>query len=525
MPGTVADLILEQLAQYGVGYIFGVIGDAIFPLADALSRQGRIRFVATTVETAAAFMASNYAKLTGNLGVCLGTSGPGASNLLNGIGEAYRDGAPLLCLTGQVATGELGTDSNQDLKQNQLFSALTNDSRLCVNPKALIPILTELVNQALSLKTAVHLSIPKDVLAAPADGSPIQPPPLITGLNCSGSVQGDLNKVILNLRDARQPILVIGKTARDLAKELLELADSAGIGIILALDNKGAVPDQHPLVLGGIGEAFLPGCLSEADLALLFGETVLEEKFFPPGTKFIRIQSSIIPGKSQLDTIRGDLGKVISKLKEEFSVRHIRQEWRNKLSEAHYELMMVDRAYQNQKHPIVFFRALSEAVSENAILSLDVGEFIYWFNPGFLAKTQQFLLSTYWRGMGGGIPAGIAACLHQTQRQVITIVGDGGLMMSLAELATVVSHNLPLTIVVLKNNRYGLEEQKMAKEGFTPFGLSVSVPDLPKLAAAFGLSFFQAQTPDAYHEKIRAALANTPALVEVEVEPTKLPNL
>lgn len=174
---------------------------------------------------------------------------------------------------------------------------------------------------------------------------------------------------------------------------------------------------------------------------------------------------------------------------------------------------------------MVFFRALSKAVSENAILTLDVGEFIYWFNPGFLAENQQVLLSPNWRGMGGGIPSGIAACLHQTQRQVITIVGDGGLMMSLTELTTVISNNLPLTIVVFKNNRFGLEEQKMVKEGFTPFGLSVSTPDLSKIAAAFGAHFFQAQTPEVYFEKIRLALANTPSLIEVEVGPTKLPNL
>ncbi|HBF38566.1 MAG TPA: hypothetical protein DDW50_14765 [Firmicutes bacterium] len=524
MTGTVADLILAQLSEYGVKYIFGVIGDAIFPLADALSRQEKIRYIPATIETAASLMASFSAKLFGTLGVCIASAGPGAVNIANGLADAYLDNAPLLCITGQVSSTKLGTDYKQYINQTQFFEAITGKSRLCTHPAAMIPILTGLINHALTFGTSVHLEVPQDILETTIQGTILPKPDIMTNLNGARIHYGQLDTALEWMAGSQSPLIVIGKRACAFGTIIASFAKSFGAAIVVSRECKGTIPDTNPQVIGGIGEAFLPDCFSKSDCIILFGEAIYEERFIPSGVKVIQCRNTTHPGFTNYLEVNGDYDLILRAMREKFPNFLDRHPWRSAMEEAFHQRTTAAENIQDPSHPLVFFKALSQAVADNAIITLDVGEFVYWFDFGFLAKSQQVGISTNWRSMGGGIPAGIAACLQSPDRQVISIVGDGGFLMSMSELVTIERYHLPLTIFVLKNQCYGLEIQKMAKEGFRNFGTDLVLPDLLKLAESFQLKGYR-MTNLSDAENLKSILQHPPALVEVNVNHAPLANL
>ncbi len=524
MNRTVADLILAQLSEYGVKIIFGVIGDAIFPLADALSRQEQIRYIPATIETAASFMASFAAKLSGTLGVCIASAGPGAVNMANGVGDAYLDNVPLLCITGQVSSNKLGTDYKQYINQTAFFEAITGKSRLCTHPGAVLPILTSLLNYALTFRTSVHLEIPQDILVQPTAETVIPMPDLMNKLDGARVYYGALETALEFMAGTARPLIIIGKNACNFATIIASFAKSFGAGIVISRECKGTLPDSHPQVIGGIGEAFLPQSFLKSDCILLFGEAVYEERFIPSGTRVIQFRNTTHPGFTNYLEIAGDYDLILRAMREKFPQFIDRHQWRQEIETAFRQRMTAAENTGDPKHPLLFFHALSKVVADDAIITLDVGEFVYWFDFGFLAKHQQVGISTNWRSMGGGIPAGIAACLQNPDRQVISIVGDGGFLMSLNELATIERFQLPLTVFVLCNQCYGLEIQKMAQEGFRAFGTDLTLPDFIQLSEAFHMRGYHITEPFNENE-IRLALQNPPALAAVHSISAPLPNL
>lgn len=533
MGKTVADLFLEILASHGVKHIFGVIGDAIFPLAEALAKQDRIRYIPAGIENGAAFMASYSAKLSGVLGVCVGTAGPGAAGLISGTGEAFLDGAPLLCLTGQVPTNKLGTAAKQYIQQGQLFSAVTSQTRLCGHPETLAPILRRLIQTALENKTAVHLEIPKDVLAAPA--GPDSAPWVIGPVTYEGTglSYGNLNDFTTAVTHAKNPLLVLGQAARPVADELSQWALRWGAAIVLAQDAKGLIPDSAPAVIGGIGAAFLPECWNEIDFIVLFGEAPFETPFFPGGATVWQIDNAVHAAATAFQQIRSDFRVILAKLEALSPAAAGRAAWNAKISAARQARLVAAKPggekdgeiSRGVMHPAAFSAMLAEMVKSDAVITLDVGEFDHWFNLGFMADRQTVLLSTHWRGMGAGIPAAIAACCQTPERQVVALVGDGGLLMSIPELSVISRERLPLTVIVYRNQCYGLEEQKMKKEGCPVFGTKLALPDMLKLAESFGIKGYRLTAPQNGAALLQQALAEPPALVEVPVTSPALPYL
>jgi thiamine pyrophosphate-dependent acetolactate synthase large subunit-like protein len=277
--------------------------------------------------------------------------------------------------------------------------------------------------------------------------------------------------------------------------------------------------------LGGIGEAFLPDCLAQSDLLVLFGTAVYEERFFPSNVPVIKFSSSTNPVFQKHPTVFVDPEIILAKLKTVFPERLAREEWRLLVGLNHQARINLTQTVTDAKHPLAFFKTLAGYLPEDATITLDVGEFVYWFDTGFLASRQRMLLSSLWRSMGGGIPAGIAACLNDPGHKTITLTGDGGFLMSLAELATINRLQLPLTVFVLRNQCYGLEIQKMRQQNQVPFGTDLTLPDLVKLAESFNIRGYRISNQLEGGMIIHEALQNSPALVDVEVNQVALPNL
>ncbi|QBK12735.1 thiamine pyrophosphate-binding protein [Thermoactinomyces vulgaris] len=281
---TVAKHLLDQLTEWGCERIYGVIGDANLELLDELAKQDRIRYIACRHETAAALMASAEAKLTGKLAVCMATSGPGIALLINGLADAYFDRAPVLAVTGQVATKNMGTGSHQEIDQQRLVQPVVQYSATTVNPEAFPTQLNLAAKTALARGTVAHLSIPKDLWKQTVRSRlfPLPPPdPSVI------AYQEEYQTVLKLLEQAGRPVLLAGRGIRNVREEVVRLAEKLTAPIITTMPAKSCVPNDHPLFVGGLGQGGSEAStqlLHEADLCLILGATWWPEDKRAPGS-------------------------------------------------------------------------------------------------------------------------------------------------------------------------------------------------------------------------------------------------
>jgi len=522
---NLAEYTLKQLAAWGVRRVYGVMGDAILTLMDALGRQGDIQFVQVRHEAAAGFMASAEAKLTGGLAACIGTSGPGLANLINGLGDAYADRVPLLVLTGQVESYKVGTDVKQDVNQQALVQGLAGYTAQVTAPGAAPAILARALKTAVAEGRVAQVSVPKDYWGAQVD-APFHPPePFLTAPPVPAPAV--VAEAAGWLRGARRPVILAGHGARGGARELLALAEAWGGGVILALGAKGMLPGAHPLVLGGVGTGGSDAAhraLQECDLVLVAGSTWWPADYMPAGVPVIQIDRcpANIGAKTPVAYgLPGDCREILRGLLAAGVVRRV--EWISRLEvlKQEWEATLGREAEAGDPggpvSPARLVRALEEAIAGNTVITVDTGDHLLWFNRHFRGSgQQQVLFSGTWRTMGFALPAAAAARLARPQAPALALVGDGGLTMQLGELAVPAQLGLDLTVVVARNGALALEEFKARSEGLTPFGHTLNNPDFAAVTRAFGWQAWKAESPGDLEPALRAALAHPgPALVDV----------
>ncbi|SIT93009.1 thiamine pyrophosphate-binding protein [Edaphobacillus lindanitolerans] len=521
---TVAELMLHQLSLYGVKRIYGVVGDATFGLIDALAGQDEIEFIACKHESTAAFMASAEAKLTGGLGVCTATMGPGATNLLNGLGDAHADRAPVLALTGQAPTDKIGTAFPQFINQQDLVKPFAAYSANLASPDAALDLLEKAVGTALGQRAVTHLSVPKDLFMANASAKPRPLPDVIEG--ASVFTEESLESAAAVMKSAKRPMILAGSGAAGAAQDLQKLAESWGAGILASLGGKGLVEDDSPHMLQGIGEGGNPHAsdlFKEADVVLLAGTTWWPEGHVPTDARVIQIDPHFNQIEKNIPVEIGITGKaeevlpILADSLEGFSrsddwmrrCRDVKEKW----------------ATQNEQeggtegfpvHPSRIMRALDRTVAPDAVLALDTGDNTVWTNRNFRQKNQTTVFSGYWRTMGFGLPAAMAAKLVSPDKQVVAIVGDGGLQMVLADLLTATRYGLNITVVVLNNGSLQMEVDKLKVLGAKGTGTDLTNPDFVKLAEACGWKAFRPGSDDELEPVLEQALhSDGPSLVDI----------
>ncbi|HWK22516.1 MAG TPA: thiamine pyrophosphate-binding protein [Ureibacillus sp.] len=521
---TVAELMLDQLSMFGVKRIYGVVGDATFGLIDALAKQDKIQYIAVKNESTAAFMASAEAKLTGGLGVCTATMGPGATNLLNGLGDAYADRAPVLAITGQAPTNKIGTEHPQYLDQQELMKPFAAYSANLASPEATIGVLHKAARTSLGQRVVTHLSIPKDILMKPAKGEPRPLPELIDG--ASVFTKESLEQAVTIMKTAKRPMILAGAGASAASKELEKLADLWGAGILTSLGGKGLFDESSPHVLQGIGEGGNPDAgnlFKEADVVLLAGSTWWPEGYVPTGARIIQIDCHFEQFVKDIPTelgINGKTEEVIPLLTENLQPYTRSENWVTRCQETKEKWAKKNEQEGNEGgypvHPSRIIRALDRTVAPDAILALDTGDNTVWTNRNFKQKEQSVLFSGYWRTMGFGLPAAIAAKLIRPEKQVVAIVGDGGLQMVLADLLTATRYELDITVIVLNNESLQMERDKLKVANKKEVGVDLTNPDFVKLAEACGWKGFR-PTSDSELESVleEAFNTNAPTLVDI----------
>lgn len=521
---TVAELMLDQLSLFGVKRIYGVVGDATLGLIDALAKQDNIEYIAVKHEATAAFMASAEAKLTGGLGVCTATMGPGATNLLNGLGDAYADKAPVLAITGQAASDKIGTEYPQYIDQQELMKPFAAYSANLASPDATIEVLQKAARTSLGQRVVTHLSVPKDIFEMPAKGEPRPLPDVIEG--ASIFTKESLEQATRIMKTAKRPMILAGSGAALASEELEKLAHLWGAGILASLGGKGLFDESSPHVLQGIGEGGNPyagNLFREVDVVLLAGTKWWPEGYVPTDARIIQIDRHFDKFVKGIPAELGIIGKtedVLPFLTESLQGFSRSEDWVARCTEVKEKWAAENEKEGNTEgypaHPARIIRAIDRTVAPDAILALDTGDNTVWTNRNFRQKEQTVLFSGYWRTMGFGLPAAMAAKLAKPEKQVVAVVGDGGLQMVLADLLTATRYGLDITVIVLNNESLQMERDKLKVAEKKEVGVDLTNPDFVKLAEACGWKGVSPSSDSELESLLEEALnTNAPTLVDI----------
>jgi pyruvate dehydrogenase (quinone) len=540
------DLLAERLADWGVDTVFGLPGDGINGIMEGLRRhQDRIRFVLVHHEEAAAFMATGYAKATGRLGVCLATSGPGGIHLLNGLYDAKLDHVPVLAITGMQETQLLGTGYQQEVHLERLFEDVAGYNAM-VHVPVQVPTLVDLaVRHALANRTVSHLTIPNDVQVAPADEYPWpsvapgrEPATAPTYLPAPGTPrQGDLERAAEVLNQGRKVAMLVGTGALHARAEVLATAERLASPIVKSLPGKAVVPDDHPLTTGGLGllgTAPSEQVMEAADTLLMVGTNFPYTKYLPePGkARTVQVEADPVRAGARLPTevpLVGDAAETLRALlpllraKDDRSFLERAQEatasWRE-------DMAALEDPDRDPIQPQYLARVLDRLAADDAILTSDSGTIATWAARHFdIRGDREFYLSGNLATMAPGLPYAIAAQWAHPGRQVLALVGDGGLAMLMAEFDTACRYELPIKVVVNNNGSLGQILWEQMVLGYPEYGVRFQRPmDFAPFAASCGGLGLRVEKAAEVEPAVREALAHPgPALVDVLVNPDEPP--
>jgi pyruvate oxidase len=536
---NVADYIVAFLGSLGVRHVFGYPGSPLVPLLAALERQEAVRWVLMRHENAAALAAGAHARLTGGLGICVTTSGPGALNALPGVVDADLDRVPLLLLTGLVPTAQVGHWEFQDIDQAHLFGSVLGSSATCIHPGQLAALLRNFVGRAGQQQRAVHLALPSDVLAAGiASAGPFRIDPAIMprALALMPPPEAALDIVAAELERFELPLIVVGRRAAGCGPTIEQLAERLGAPIVTTLDGKGIIDESHPNALGVLGAFGFPAfeattrILRRADVVLAIGvDTIkpfLTEQTDVQHRALIQCEAefSFLTHEYHRDrTLVGPLGPICDGLRARVRPRTPSPV----LAELTAERAAFERHLAAEPepagaggtvHPRDFLLRLGERLPAEAIVTLDTGVHTLWAAQYLrLTRRQRVLVSSHLGIMGFSLPAAIAAQLAAPEAPVVVICGDGGFQMMASELGTAVENRLPLTVVVFNNGVL----QNVQVQQQRPYGTAILNPDFVALARAWGAEGVVADAGADLDAVVEAALAprRAPLVVDLRVDP------
>lgn len=536
MQRRLVDYVLDQLAAWGVRRIYGVAGDTILPLISAMAKREAPLFIPVRHEEAAAFMAKAEAMLTGTVGACIAAAGPGAAHLVNGLADAQTDSVPVLAITGQLQSFYAGAVHKQVINQHQLFSAVTEYSAEVAHPAGAPEALVQALRTAAARRGAVHVSVPRDFWEAEIPAVPVRTyePYLVTPARSAPHV---IEGALALLYQAERPAILAGIGARQAVGDVLRLAESLRAPVIPTLAAAGQFPKRHHLVVGSIGEGGTGHALdliAGADCVLRLGTTWWPERFLaqPPATIDINVNPEHVGLRSPASYgVVGPLEEILPSLVMA-APSWARPEWEARVAQAKQAIdeelsREIDEAKRRGPivHPGALVEALNRHIPEDAVICLDVGDHVLWFNRHFRGTGRQdVLVSGYWRSMGFALPAAIAAALAQAPRPVVALVGDGGLGMSLAELLTAVRLRVPVRIVVFNNRSLAMEENQMKALGMEVHGVGLNNPSFDRLAESCGVKGFRVERQRELDHVLGQAFAvDGPVLVDVVTSAAAVP--
>jgi len=530
-----AQIICKLLERQGIEVLSGIPGGAILPLYDALY-DSPIRHVLARHEQGAGFIAQGMARVTGKAAVCLGTSGPGATNLLTAIADAKLDSVPLVAITGQVARSLLRTDAFQEVDTFGLTLPITKHSFMVMNTEELFEVIPRAFEIAQSGRPGpVVVDVPKDVFQGICDVE-TWPEPGVAAPG-EGCEEESICRMADLITEAKRPVLyigggIIGANAGALVQDL---AKRIGAPVASTLMGLGAVPCDHPLSIGMLGmhgAPFTNYILDEADLLVAIGAR-FDDRATGHAARFCQhaeiIHIEIDPCelhkiKSARVAVAGDAGAVLRQLLQALAPQD-RCEWLSRVSELKTNHPLVIPKRKTGIHPLEFCKTLGALLPPNAIVSTDVGQHQMWMAQGYPVRQPRTYLTSGGLGtMGFGLPAAIGGALAAPGRRTVCVSGDGSILMNVQELATLAELNLDVTVIILNNNRLGMVRQQ--QELFYGKRYEASIferqPDFAALARAFGIRAYDFTGVTDIAGALKEALSKPgPCLINLPIDPAE----
>jgi pyruvate dehydrogenase (quinone) len=545
---TVAELIVQGIAALDVKQVWGVVGDALNPVTDAIRREPRIEWIGVRHEEAGAFAACAQAQLAGTLGVCMGTVGPGSIHLLNGLYDAKKSRVPVLALCGQVPLAEIGSDFFQEVDNDKVFADVAAFAQTISSPQQLPLLFEQAVRTALSQKTVAVLTLPGDVAAMSVPSGTATPqialgdPPLTPDPE-------RLDDAVARIEAAGSVAILAGQGARHAREELLALADRLSAPIVLTLKAKEGLERDNPFELGQTGMIGNPAArkaLEAAELLLMVGTDFPYVDWYPEGKVVVQIdlRGEHIGRRTSVDVaVVGDARLALAAL-----LRHVEPKRDRSLLDEHraayddwrsHQLTLADprhdehlagrarAALDNPEHrirPEALAGAIDRHAALDAIFTSDTGMSTVWLSRFVTMRGTRRLVGSYNLGsMANAMPHALGAQALDRGRQVIAFCGDGGLTMLLGDLLTAVAYDLPATFVVFDNGTLGMVKLEQEQGGLPPFGTTLHNPDLAAVAAAMGLTAVRVTDPEHVDAAVREALATPgPVLLDVLTNPDEI---
>ncbi len=541
--GNAADLLVRCLENEGVEYVFGLPGEEIVDVLDALSRSSQIRLVVTRHEQGAAFMADVYGRVSTYPGVCLATLGPGATNLITGIADAQLDRAPLVAITGQAGLERVHKESHQYLDVVQMLQPITKWNARVARAETL----PEMVRKAFRLARlekpgATHLELPEDVAAAPVDAA-ITPLP-VRRTTYPAPTAATLTAAAERIAAAQHPVVLAGNgvirreaSGHGAAAGLAAFAHALDIPVLPTFMGNGALDARDDLAGPAVGlqrpgaDLALHPILAAADLVITAGYDLVEwaPALWNPARdkEIIHVDST----PAEIDghylpavEVVGETGAALTALAALCADQPRRAAAREGLTASPYESLQAfahDPSVPMKPQRVVW--ELRAALGESDILISDVGAHKLWLASYYPAyRPNTLIISNGLATMGLAVPGGLAARLAQPTRHVVAVSGDGGFLMNSQELETAHRLGLPYVNVVWTDRRYGVIELNQQRRFGRTFGVEFANPDLVQYAGSFGLPAWRVEQASEFAPLLRRALEmDMPTLIEVPIDPTE----
>jgi len=537
MSQTVAEVLVNALESIGVKHIFGLIGDSLNPLADAVRRSG-IEWVDVRHEEGGALAAAGQAKLTGQLGVCCGTTGPGSTHLVAGLYEAARDHAPVLAISGDMPRKAHGTDFIQTTEPDLLFRDVSLYTETISSPAQAPAVIHQAIAASYGGRGVAHLTIPQDVFESKADGgvssiATLKPRPEIV------PSEDEIAELARQIDAARTVVIMCGAGCRGAADELRALSDRIKAPLIHSVKGQDIMAYDDPRWIGGIGMIGTKASYNAAvhcDLFLMLGTDYPYSEFLPHKGAVAQIDDRAEVLGRRAPTALGVFGSVRPSLKlllDRVSTKSDTRFWDQVNAERpKWDAMLDKQADPNRSkdrtHPQAVARTVSDLAKKDAVFVFDTGLNTLW-SANWLRQTgsQRIIGSFNNAAVGTALAQANGIQALDRSRQVIALCGDGGFNMLMSEFLTAVHHKLPVKTVIYNNSAFGLITLEAESIGLPAYreGIEFPNPDYVALANACGGQGFRAARPGDLRAAIGQALAaDGPAIVDCVVASNEIPN-
>ncbi|MCI4666695.1 MAG: thiamine pyrophosphate-dependent enzyme [Bacteroidia bacterium] len=532
---TISDLMVDTMVNWGVDTVFGMVGHSNLGFADAMRRkaeEGKLNYYGIRHEGAASFAASAYGKLTGRPAGCFAIAGPGATNMFTGLWDAKVDRAPILALTGQVATQVLGTGNFQELDLVRAFQTVAEFNHRVQHTSKHSELMSLAIKNALLKRDVAHLTFPDEVQQqVAADGAKAQTSEgRITPMTIAPPKE-TFDKALEMLNKAERPVIIVGHGARFHMDKVVAFAEKMNCPVLTTFKGKGQISDQHPLgcgVLGRSGTPIASWFMNEADLLLVIGASFSKHTGITPKLPTIQIDFDPLALSKfhKVDAaVWGEISVTVDMLNEQLSEYNNKVDRRPEIAKrwAIWRSEKAKRLIEDRGEglsSIAVFDSLTRLAPDDAVMCVDVGNNAYSFGRYFETQNHSFLMSGYLGSIGFAFPAAMGAwAAVKDSRPVIAVAGDGGFCQYLAELTTAVKYNMPIKTIIINNNELGKISKEQRALEVDVWATSLVNPDFAAYATSIGALGVQVTKREDLDEAMKQIMAHDgPALLEVKTD-------